>query len=87
MTKNIIYKAEVSTTDQDQTTKTYIGMTSVEYFGNALFGWLWSGRDYCWITLLLDFELWTKAQCEVELPGDVKKGKSCNFRGELIIVV
>ena len=48
---------------------------TVEYFVTALFGWLWSGRDYCWITLLLDFELWTKAQCEVELPGDAKKGK------------
>ena len=46
---------------------------AVEYFVNALFGWLWSGRDYCWITLLLDFELWTKAQCEVEFPGDAKK--------------
>ena len=31
LTKNIIYKAEVSTTDQDQTTKTYIGMTSNEF--------------------------------------------------------
>ena len=47
----------------------------VDYFVNALFDWLWSGRDHCWITSLLDFELWAKAQCEVELPGDAKKGK------------
>ena len=46
----------------------------VEYFGNAPFSWLWSGQDYCWITLLLDFELWTKAQCEAELRVK-KKGK------------
>ena len=51
-------------------------MVSVEYFGNALFSWLWNGRDYCWITLLFDFELWTKALYEVELPGEAKKRKN-----------